>query len=151
MGEVKLVPVILTGAPVYVKWREVTKTRANKEDLWKYINPNTPQGQLLKLVEPLMPVPPDVKADIPITPASTPTDNGQGQTGGARVALSYRKAKFSDLDMDEKEELRLLRENWNYRLKTYHRQMEAYRGLGAVIQASIDQKYLIYTFNCETP
>jgi len=98
-----------------------------------------------------MPVPADVKADITITPSVTPTEDGRATPGGARIVSLTRKAKFSDLDADEKEELRLLRETWSYELKTYQRQSEAYRGLGAIIQASIDHKYLLYTFNCETP
>jgi len=43
MAEVKPIPVILTGGATYVKWKEVMKTRANKEDLWRYIDPDTPQ------------------------------------------------------------------------------------------------------------
>ena len=151
MAEVKPIPVILTGGATYIKWREVMKTKANKEDLWRYIDPDTPQDQLPKLVQPPMPVPADVKADIIITPSVTPTEDGRATPRGARIVSLTRKAKFSDLDADEKEELRLLRETWSYELKTYQRQSEAYRGLGAIIQASIDHKYLLYTFNCETP
>ena len=80
-----------------------------------------------------MPGLPDVKADIVITPAAIPTEDGQATLGGARLVSMTRKPKFSDLDIDEKEELRLLKKAWNYRLKTYYRQSEAYRKLRAII------------------
>ena len=57
-----------------------------------------------------MPVPVNVKADIIITPLITPTENGRATPRGARIVSLTKKAKFSDLDADKKEELRLLRE-----------------------------------------
>ena len=66
-----------------------------------------------------MPVPVDIKADIMITPSTTPTEDGRATPKGARIVSLIRKAKFSDLDADEKEELKLLKETWFYELKTY--------------------------------
>ena len=80
-----------------------------------------------------MPGLPDIKADIVITLAVILTEDDQATLGGARLISITKKLKFSDLDTNDKKELRLLRKAWNYRLKTYYRQSEAYKGLGAII------------------
>ena len=80
-----------------------------------------------------MPVPANIKADIMITPSTTPTEDGRVAPRGAKIVSLTRKAKFSDLNANEKKELRLLRETWLYELKTYQRQSEAYRGLKVII------------------
>ena len=57
-----------------------------------------------------MPILINIKANIIITPLITPTEDDQVTLRGARIISLIRKAKFSDLDADEKEKLRLLKE-----------------------------------------
>ena len=64
-------------------------------------------------------MPANIKADIIITPLIIPTEDGRATPGGARIISLIKKAKFSDLNANEKEELKLLKETWLYKLKTY--------------------------------
>ena len=57
-----------------------------------------------------MPVLVDIKADIIITPLITLTEDDRITLKGARIVFLIKKAKFSDLNANEKEKLKLLKE-----------------------------------------
>ncbi|KUJ22453.1 uncharacterized protein LY89DRAFT_299450 [Mollisia scopiformis] len=150
MTEIKYAIVILSGNPNWIPWKEVTKTTAIEVDVWKYMDPDVNEPTMVPiLAEPIKPTPSTIKNDIIITPASTRTATpGTAHSIPTTTPAVTRPAKFSDLDQDEREELRSLREEYAYKMKKYDRQVEALRAMEAHIQNTIDPKLLIYTYNC---
>ena len=115
--------VVLASPNDWDEWIELIKRKANANQIWKYVDPSTAVDKLPKLIEPTRPEPKDV--------------NG-------------RKTKLSELDEDEKEELRMLRLEHRDNLKLYRKQQSAFDTLCSQIQSSISRTYLVYTFNCDT-
>ncbi len=147
---------VLTGPKDWVKWKEITKSTASKEDIWQYLDPDTDEGALPTLIEPEMPTPSSVKLDILVTPTNTPGFTPNSTQASSPQTLTnapptYRPPKFSKLDADEREELKTFREGWSYNRKLYDRQAEALRGRARVIQGTIDPKFLIYTYDEALP
>jgi hypothetical protein len=116
--------VILASPNDWDEWIEVIKSKANNNRLWKYIDPSTPKTELLRLEEPVRASPKDA--------------NSRGKT------------KLSDLDEDEKEELRTLKSDHRDNLKLYRKQPSALDTLRSQILSSISRTYLIYTFKCDS-
>ena len=113
--------VILASPNDWDEWIEVIKSKANTNRIWEYVNPST--DVLLKLKEPVRATPKDV---------------------------NNQKTKLSELDKDEKEELRTLRLEHRDNLKLYRKQQSALDTLCSQIQGSISRSYLVYTFKCDT-
>ena len=77
------------------------------------------------LVQPIRPTPNTVKP--PLAPQSTPT-TGSLEGSSASTAASTpqpRDTKYSDLDADEKEQLRQLNDEYLYNRRAYDKQTEA--------------------------
>ena len=105
------------------EWIEFIKRKANANQIWKYVDPSTAADKLPKLEEPIRALPKDVNS---------------------------QKTKLSELDEDEKEDLRMLRLDHRDNLKLYRKQLSALDTLCSQIQSSISRSYLIYTFKCDT-
>ena len=69
------------------------------------MDPETAFEQLLELTEPKLPLPSDIQGNIEV---AHPPQSSSGTASGTEPEM--RPPKHSDLDADEKEELRLLRE-----------------------------------------
>ena len=116
--------VILASPNNWDEWIEVIKSKANNNRLWKYIDPSTPETELPRLEEPVRASPKDA--------------NSRGKT------------KLSELDEDEKEELRMLQADHRDNVKLYRKQLSALDTLRSHILSSISRTYLVYTFKCDT-
>jgi len=57
--------------------------------------------------------------------------------------------KFSDLDANEKEQLRRLDDEYQYDRKVYKQQTEALAKLRSKVQATVSKDHLPYTYNCD--
>ena len=116
--------VILASPNDWDEWIEVIKSKANNNRLWKYVDPSTPETELPKLEEPVRASPKDA--------------NSRGKT------------KLSELDEEEKEELRTLKLDHRDNVKLYRKQLSALDTLRSHILSSISRTYLVYTFKCDT-
>jgi hypothetical protein len=116
--------VILASPNDWDEWIEVIKSKANNNRLWKYVDPSTSKTELPKLKEPVRALPKDV--------------NTRGLT------------KLSELDEDEKEELRTRKSDHRDNLKLYRKQLSALDTLRSQILSSISRTYLVYTFKCDS-
>jgi hypothetical protein len=63
---------------------------------------------------------------------------------------SRGKIKLSELDEDEKEELRTRKSDYRDNLKLYRKQLSALDTLRSQILSSISRTYLVYTFKCDS-
>lgn len=115
--------VILASQNDWDEWIEVVKSIAIGDDIWEFINPDTPESSLLPLEEPRTPMPADIDP---------------------------RKTTFSSLDEDEKEELRELRRERRRKLEQYDRQRRAMKAMRIRIQETVSRTNLPYTFDCDT-
>src|SRR6266702_6650356 len=113
--------VILASPNDWDEWIGIIKRKASANQIWKYVDPSTPEDELPKLEEPTRASPQDVNSE---------------------------KTKLSELDEDEKEELRMLRLDHRDNLKLYRKQQSALDTLCSQIQSSISRSYLVYTFKC---
>ena len=82
--------IILKGQDDWDEWIEVIKTTAIAGKVWEYINPDTPQDELYKLIEPAEPTYSDL---------AEPTE-------------SRPKILYSTLTKDKKEEFRHLQQRF---------------------------------------
>jgi len=117
----KTVSVILTGQNDWDEWIEVVKTKAIAFDIWSLVNPDTTNPPTLE--EPQAPKP---------------------------RSVNPQKTIFSELDEDEKEQLRELQRERKRNLDKYDRRRQALASLRAHIQGTVARTNLSYTFNCET-
>ena len=95
MATVQKTSVILSSSADWEEWLEIVKTKALSGEVWDYVNPQTPKAILPALTQPVIPRPADVKDSA---------------------------TRLLELDIDEKEELSLLRYDYKHRLATYDRQ-----------------------------
>ena len=116
--------VILASPNDWDEWIKVIKSKANNNRLWKYVNLLTSKTELPKLEEPVWASPKDA--------------NSRGMT------------KLSELDEEEKEELRTLKADHRDNVKLYRKQLSALDTLRSHILSSISRTYLVYTFKCDT-
>jgi len=118
--------VILSSSKDYDDWIEVIKTAALEFDIWKYIDPSQPQATLPTAPE--RPVPSMV---------SGPIINATDQT--------QREPRFSDLDADQREQLRWLNADYNDNKRRYNKQTEALAKIRTRIQDTVDPMHFVYT------
>jgi len=114
--------VVLNSPNDWDEWIEVIKTRGIGGEIWQYTDPAATGLPLLE--EPRLPTPKDVDS---------------------------AKSKISELDEDEKEELRVLRLSYKRKLALYDRQKVALANMRSFIQETVSRTYLVYTFDCDTP
>jgi len=119
-----ILSVILASPNNWDEWIKVIKLKANNNRLWEYVDPSTPETNLLKL-------------EVPVR-ASPKDANSRGKT------------KLAELDEEEKEELRTLKADHRDDMKLYRKQLLALNTLRSYILSSILRTYLIYTFKCIT-
>ena len=126
--------VILKGPENWDKWIELIKTASTKGDIWEYVNPDSldmlesdtqteaPSGRtvLKKLVEPIRP-----------TPSLIAEDEG---------------VKYSDLDDDQREQLRVAQTDYTYDLRKFDLKKTALGEIRVKIQETIHEDLLEYTF-----
>ena len=136
-------PIILREAKQYPNWLQTIKTAADEHELWPYIDPICDEGTNPIFTEPLPPQPSDIVA--PANAKSNQLPNTA--TDEDRQNHVLHLTKHSDLDEDEKEELRFQRSLYERKIKLFDRQKEAYRKLMGVIQSSIDKDYVHITFD----
>jgi hypothetical protein len=118
--------VILSSSKDYDDWIEVIKTAALEFDIWKYIDPSQPQATLPTAPE--RPVPSMV---------SGPIINATDQT--------QREPRFSDLDADQREQLRWLNADYDDNKRRYNKQTEALAKIRTRIQDTVDPMHFVYT------
>jgi hypothetical protein len=95
----------------------VVKTQALARKVWEYIDPS--QDQVPTLKEPNPPTPKDVNQEI---------------------------SAYGQLSADEKEEYRILRQDYRRQLDLYDKRESALSSLRAYIQSSVSRTCLFYTF-----
>jgi hypothetical protein len=64
MASVQKVTVVLDGTHAWHDWLEVVKTKARAGKVWEYIDPSKSADEVLKLVEPKIPEPSDIRAGV---------------------------------------------------------------------------------------
>ena len=105
--------VILVSQNDWDEWIEVIKTVAMSEDIWAYVDPDTPNPPPLK----------EPKTAIPID-------------------VNPKEKTISALDEDEREELQELRRMQKRKLEQYDRRRKALRALRIRIQETISRTNL---------
>ena len=109
MATITPTSVILVAEKDWEPWIELIKTVSLEYDLWEHINPSTPWAQVPQLTQPIRPTPATVKppqataTEAPEAPEAPETPEATEAT-----VAPLTETKFSDLDADEKEQLRRL-------------------------------------------
>jgi hypothetical protein len=129
--------VILQDSKDWIKWIDIIKTASEKYDLWNHINPETPATTLPALVEPPRPTPSTVLWPPLRTPAIP-----------AGATPESAPTRYSELDSDQREALRMLNEEYNRDIKRYDKKVEASADLKSKIQESVHKDNFEYTTNC---
>ena len=122
------IPVILSGDKNWHIWIQLLRTRAHESDIWRYIDPNTPESSITPLIEPTAPTFEDVH-----TPASA--DSIVKLSDLSAIEHTY----FQSLKVDYREEMKLFRD------KT-----KALANMCSVIQASIEEHLTAHTLSCDS-
>ena len=135
MATITQTPVILASEKDWEPWIELIKTVSLEYDLWEHIDPSTPWAQVPRLVQPVRPTPATVKPPQAVVASSS--------------SSSLTETKFSDLDANEKEQLRRLDDEYQYDRKVYKQQTEALAKLQSKVQATVSKDHLPYTYNCD--
>lgn len=117
MSTSQKISVTLNGPSDWDEWIEVIKTLALAGKVWDYIDPS--KDEVPALEEPQPPQPKDVNAQ-----AST----------------------FGQLSHEEREEYRVLRQDYKWQRDLYDRRDNALASLRTSIQSSVSRTYLHYTF-----
>jgi hypothetical protein len=118
--------VILGDSKDWNKWIKLIKTAALRSDIWLYINPDTPENRLPIQRRPVRPTPGNVhENDNPLI-------------------------KYSQLNKDEKEQLKVLQRDYEYDRKRFDEQENALNDIRTRIQETIKRGFLTYTFKCNT-
>jgi hypothetical protein len=117
MSSTQKVSVTLNGPSDWDEWLEVVKTQALAGKVWDYIDPS--KDEVPTLEEPQPPRPENI--------------NAQTHT-------------FGQLTPDEKEEYRLLRQDFKRQLELYDRRDNSLSSLRTFIQSSVSRSCLHYTF-----
>jgi hypothetical protein len=121
----------------WIPFLEVIKNAADEYDLWNNIDPSIPKSQLPPLTPPVRPIYTDVIGTITV-----PAPAGQG---GVQLATE-REALYSDLSSDDKEEYRVLTEDWRYALRRYDQQHQGISKIRSVIVKMVPYEHLSYTY-----
>jgi len=117
MSTSQKISVTLNGPTDWDEWIEVMKTIALAGKVWDYVDPS--KDEVPALEEPRLPQPKDI--------------NVQATT-------------FGQLSQEEKEEYKLLRQDYKWQRDLYDRQDNALASLRTSIQSSVSRTYLYYTF-----
>ena len=110
---------------------ELIKTVSLEYDLQEHIDPSTLWAQVLRLVQPIRPTPATVKPQATVATESS---------------TLLTETKFSDLDADEKEQLRRFDDEYQYDQKVYKQKTEALAKLRSKVQATVSKDNLPYTY-----
>jgi hypothetical protein len=103
------------------EWIQVVKTQAIAGDIWDHVDPK--RDQIPTLGKPELPKPQNVNRE---------------------------KTTYAELTTEEKEEFRMMRQDYKQQFDLYERQRAALASLRAYIQSSVSRNCLYYTFECET-
>jgi transposase InsO family protein len=117
MSTSQKISVTLNGPSDWDEWIEVVKTLALAGKVWDYIDPS--KDEVPALEEPLPPQPSDVNDQV---------------------------ATFGLLSQEEREEFRILRQDYKWQRDLYDRRDNALASLRTSIQSSVSRTYLHYTF-----
>ncbi|RKF54285.1 hypothetical protein OnM2_099048 [Erysiphe neolycopersici] len=109
-------------------WIELIKTAALKHNVWQFVDPEINEYDRPKLVIPVKPTPEDVK------------DPKEGSV----------VTNFSELDAEEREEFRDLKEEYNTKKRMCKKQTEAPADLRFRIQETVHISNFTYTKGCSS-
>jgi hypothetical protein len=123
MATPQKVSVVLNTPGDWDEWIEVVKTQAIAGDIWEYVDPSRDQEEIPTLDKPKPPRPQDVNQE---------------------------KTIYAQLTPDEKEEFRMMRQDYKQQFTLYERQRTALASLRAYIQSTVSRNCLYYTFGTET-
>ncbi len=118
MATITPTSVILITEKDWEPWIELIKTVSLEYDLWEHINPSTPWAQVPRLTPPIRPTPATVKPP-------QATEAPEAPEAPEATVTPLTETKFSDLDADEKEQLRRLDDEYQYDRKVYKQKTEA--------------------------
>lgn len=121
MSTSQKVSITLNGPSDWDEWIEVVKTQALAGKVWEYIDPT--KDEVPTLEEPALPKPQDINSE---------------------------KATFGLLTPEEREEYRVLRQDYKWQRDLYDRRDNALSSLRTYIQSSVSRSYLHYTFGTTT-
>src|SRR5271155_2244237 len=121
MSTSQKISVTLNSPSDWDEWIEVIKTQALAGKVWDYVDPL--KDQVPALQEPLPPQPRDVNAQA---------------------------ATFGQLTQEEKEEYRILRQDYKWQRDLYNKRDNALSSLRTFIQSSVSRSCLHYTFGTST-
>jgi hypothetical protein len=117
MSTSQKISVTLNSPSDWDEWIEVIKTQALAGKVWDYVDPS--KDQVPALEEPLPPQPRDVNAQA---------------------------ATFGQLTPEEREEYRILRQDYKWQRDLYDKRDNALSSLRTIIQSSVSRSCLHYTF-----
>jgi hypothetical protein len=117
MSTAQKISVTLNGPSDWDEWIEVVKTLALAGKVWDYLDPS--KDQVPTLEEPQPPKPTDINAEI---------------------------STFGQLSQEEREEYRMLRQDYKWQRDLYDRRDSALSSMRTSIQSSVSRSYLHYTF-----
>src|SRR5947209_9686608 len=121
MSTSQKIAVTLNGSSDWDEWIEVVKTQALAGKIWDYVDPSKDQVPILE--EPQPPKPTDVDP---------------------------QKDTYALLTGEEREEYRMLRQDYKWQRELYDKRDSALSALRIAIQSSVSRSYLHYTFGTTT-
>jgi hypothetical protein len=121
MATPQKVSVVLNTPGDWDEWIQVVKTQAIAGDIWEHVDPK--RDQIPTLDKPEMSKPQQVNQE---------------------------KTTYAELSTEEKEEFRMMRQDYKQQFDLYERQRAALASLRAYIQSTISRNCLFYTFESET-
>jgi hypothetical protein len=121
---VRTINCILNGPGDWDEWFDTIQTAVKVVDIWPLINPDTRKDLRPALIEPIYPVPNDVKTAA---------------------------QQLKELEAVEQEELQVRRRFWSQQHAKWERQKEALSQMELRIRESIAKSHLSYTRKCEGP
>ena len=119
---IKTVNCVLNGPGDWDEWLDTIQTAAKVANIWRYINPETQGNARPTLVEPVYPVPSEIKENA---------------------------VQLQDLEPIEREELQARRRLWYQTHAKWERQQEALSQMESRIRESIAKSFLSYTRRCD--
>ena len=119
---IKTVNCVLNGPGDWDEWLDTIQTAAKVANIWRYINPETQGNARPTLVEPVYPVPSEIKENA---------------------------RQLQDLEPIEREELQARRRLWYQTHAKWERQQEALSQMESRIRESIAKSFLSYTRRCD--
>jgi hypothetical protein len=125
---------ILTDSNDWEPWIKLIKVAALEHDIWKYIDPSLPRAVFP--IAPARPTPSQVRSNTSdSTPASSSTS----------PSTTTQAVTFADLTIDERDQLRWLKADYDDNNRVYRKEVEALGKIRLRIQESVDRKNFVYT------